>query len=122
MVESLGKPAETGTDSFMTSIRHIAAGLAALATCVAATTPEGAGIAAIPCTNPASGAQWQVRIDYGRATVDANPADISAGAIGWRDAKDGWSYTLDRSSGELTAVVASSTGGYFLHFRCQLPP
>lgn len=75
---------------------------------------------AVTCTNPYSGTSWDIRIDYAHATVDANPARVSAGAISWHDAKDGGNYTLDRSSGELTVIVASSTGGYFLHDRCQL--
>jgi hypothetical protein len=77
---------------------------------------------AVTCTNPASGATWQITIDYDRATVDANPVQISAGEISWHDPTDGASYTLDRRSGALTAVLASSTGGYFLHDHCRLPP
>ena len=34
--------------------------------------------------------------------------------------KDGGNYTLNRESGDLTASVASSTGGYFRHSRCRL--
>jgi hypothetical protein len=75
---------------------------------------------AITCTNPASGANFQVRIDYGRATADSNPARISDAEITWHDRSDGGNYTLDRKSGELTVIVASSTGGYFLHHRCKL--
>jgi hypothetical protein len=70
------------------------------------------------CTNPASGANWQIRIDIARSTVDLAPARISDTEISWHDAADGGDYTLDRNSGELTVVVASSTGGYFLHDRC----
>src|SRR5215468_3015775 len=73
------------------------------------------GESAITCTNPASGASWQVRIDYDRATADSNPARITDASISWRDRSDGGNYTLDRKSGELTVIVASSTGGYFLH-------
>ncbi len=76
----------------------------------------------VTCTNPASGATWQISIDYGRATVDANPAKVSDAEISWHDTKDGGNYTLDRKSGNLTVVVASSTGGYFLHDRCEMPP
>jgi hypothetical protein len=86
----------------------------------------GAGVAMaqndeakLTCTNPASGAQWQIRIDYKRATVDSFAADISNDEISWHDPKDGGNYTLDRNSGELSAVFASSTGGYFLHDRCS---
>ncbi|MDE2227629.1 MAG: hypothetical protein KGL11_01130 [Alphaproteobacteria bacterium] len=70
------------------------------------------------CSNPASGATWQIRIDYDKGTVDSNPARISDTEIAWHDAADGGNYTLDRESGDLTEVVASSTGGYFLHDRC----
>jgi len=79
-----------------------------------------AGEAAITCTNPVSGASWQIRIDYSRSTVDSNPARISGAEISWHDPADGGNYTLDRKSGNLTVVVASSTGGYFLHDRCKL--
>jgi hypothetical protein len=75
---------------------------------------------AITCTNPASGAQWQIRVDYARSTVDSYPASISEAKISWHDASDGGNYTLDRKSGNLTVVVASSTGGYFLYDRCKL--
>jgi hypothetical protein len=75
---------------------------------------------AVTCTNPASGARWQIRIDYERRTVDSYPARITEAAISWHDASDGGNYTLDRKSGELTVTVASSTGGYFLHDRCAL--
>ena len=78
------------------------------------------GETAVSCTNPYSGATWQIRIDYDRSTVDANPARINDATISWRDAKDGWNYTLDRKSGKLTVVVASSTGGYFLYDNCGL--
>jgi hypothetical protein len=83
-----------------------------------ADTPPGE--TAITCTNPASGANFQVRIDYGHATADSYPARISDAEITWHDRSDGGNYTLDRKSGELTVIVASSTGGYFLHHRCKL--
>ena len=76
------------------------------------------GEALMTCTNPASGHKWQLKIDYDHATADAYPAQISDAQISWKDASDGGNYTLDRKSGELTAVFASSTGGYFLHHRC----
>ena len=108
----------------MVPTRSLAAAIAAL-TCVAAAPIDGQprqNAPAITCTNPASGATWQISIDLDRATVDANPARISDAEISWRDAKDGDNYTLDRRSGELTVIVASSTGGYFLHDHCRLPP
>jgi hypothetical protein len=75
----------------------------------------------VTCTNPASGAQWQIKIDYTRGTVDAHAANISATEISWRDTTDGANYVLDRKSGNLTMVAASSTGGYFLHHHCKMP-
>jgi hypothetical protein len=75
---------------------------------------------AINCTNPASGAHWQIRIDYEHSTVDSYPASITEGKISWHDTSDGGNYTLDRKSGNLTVVVASSTGGYFLYDHCNL--
>ncbi len=117
-------------DVMMFLTRHLAVAIAALTTCVA--TPSVAAAPTdgqpqpnapmITCTNPASGATWQISIDYDRATVDANPAWVSDAEISWHDAKDGGNYTLDRRSGNLTVIVASSTGGYFLHDHCRLPP
>ena len=78
------------------------------------------GETAITCTNPASGATWQIKIDYDRHTVDANAARIGDGQISWHDAADGGNYTLDRKTGNLTVVLASSTGGSFLYDRCKL--
>jgi hypothetical protein len=75
---------------------------------------------AITCANPASGASWQIKIDYDRRTVDSNPARFSDAEISWHDRTDGGNYTLDRKSGNLTVIVASSTGGYFLNDRCRL--
>jgi hypothetical protein len=87
---------------------------------VSAGTLDGAhGETSMTCTNPASGATWQLKIDYDHATADSNPARISESQISWKDASDGGNYTLDRKSGELTVVLASSTGGYFLHHRCK---
>jgi hypothetical protein len=79
-----------------------------------------AGGVAVTCTNPFSGASWQIAIDYDLKTVDANPARISETEISWRDAKDGWRYTLDRKSGKLTVILASATGGNFLYDHCGL--
>lgn len=74
----------------------------------------------ITCTNPASGASWQIKIDYDKGTVDSNPAHIGDTEIFWHDAKDSGNYTLDRKSGNLTVILASSTGGYFLYDHCRL--
>jgi hypothetical protein len=74
----------------------------------------------VTCTNPVSGASWQIAIDFEKATVDSNQAKITLATISWFDPADGGNYTLDRKSGALTAIVASSTGGYFRHGRCTL--
>jgi len=97
--------------------------LAMWATVVAVTALGGdaqRGEIAVTCTNPVSGASWEIRIDYTRSTVDSNPAHISDAEITWRDAKDGWRYKLDRKSGNLTVILASATGGNFLYDRCKL--
>ena len=75
----------------------------------------------VTCVNPASGASWQIVIDSQHGTVDSNPARIGKSMISWHDGKDGGNYTLDLDSGNLTVIVASSTGGYFLHDHCRLP-
>ena len=96
---------------------------AALVAGLSIATVNGAaqqGQIAVTCTNQSSGASWQIAIDFDNATVDSNRATISDGKIAWFDPKDGSNYTLDRKSGALTAVVASSTGGYFRHGRCGL--
>jgi hypothetical protein len=77
------------------------------------------GTRAITCTNLSSGASWQVTIDYDKGTVDSHPASIDGVQIKWRT-PDGENYTLDRKSGNLTVVLASSTGGSFLYDRCKM--
>src|SRR5262249_43061564 len=47
------------------------------------------------CVNPASGATWELRIDFDHDTVDANPAQVTDASIAWRDIKNGGNYTLD---------------------------
>jgi len=85
---------------------------------VAAQTPAGNRV--ITCSNPASGASWQISIDFERRTVDSYAATISDSTIAWNDPRDLGHYTLDRKSGNLTVVIASSTGGYFIHDQCKL--
>jgi hypothetical protein len=104
--------------------RVLAAGIAGLAVGLVAPTNGDAQQSEIPtaitCTNPVSGTSWQITIDFRKATVDSNPAEIKRAEISWFDPKDGGNYILDRKSGNLTASVASSTGGYFRHGRCDL--
>jgi hypothetical protein len=112
-----------GTKMIPSRLLATAAGIAALTAgmAVAATNSEKPpNETAITCTNPASGATWQIRIDYSRRTVDSNPARISDTQISWHDAKDSGNYTLDRKSGNLTVIVASSMGGAFFYDRCRL--
>jgi hypothetical protein len=78
------------------------------------------GERAITCMNTASNATWQIKVDYDHSTVDTNPASISDAKIAWRDANDGWRYTLDLKSGDLTVVFASSMGGNMYFHRCLL--
>ncbi len=101
--------------------RHIAAliGLTTGLTVLAATAAAPPPTAVMTCTNPASGTTWQIHIDYGRHTVDAYPASVSDAEISWHDDKDGGTYTLDRKTGKLSFVAASSTGGYFLFDQCR---
>lgn len=79
-----------------------------------------AGAVAITCTNPVSGTSWQITIDYGKATVDFQPARVSQAEISWFDPKDLSNNRLDRKTGNLTTSIASSTGGYFRPGRCNL--
>jgi hypothetical protein len=97
------------------SLAAIAAGLL-----VGAAAPPPSGETAVICSNESSGVTWQIRIDYDRSTVDANPARISDTEISWRDRTDGVNYTLDRKTGKLTMVFASATGGNFLFHHCRL--
>ena len=73
----------------------------------------------ISATLRRSGASWQINIDYDHSTVDTVPASISDAEISWHTA-DGQNFRLDRKSGDLTVILASSTGGAFLYDRCKL--
>jgi hypothetical protein len=105
--------------SFRARMASIAS-LAAVVTVALSRDAAAEGVA-VTCTNTYSGASWQIAIDYDLKTVDSNPANIGEAEISWRDAKDGWRYTLDRKSGALTVVLASATGGNFLFDQCRLP-
>ena len=87
----------------------------------AATGPDPAPIdsTTLRCTNPFSGATWDVAIDPARRTADSFPAQITRKSIEWHDSLHGGRYEFDRASGELTVTYASSTGGVFLKDRCR---
>ena len=106
--------------SAMLHNRVLATGIASIAMLMPAIGGIAQQEAAVTCTNPASGASWQISIDYGRATVDSQPARISQSQISWFDPRDLGNNTLDRKTGDLTTSIASSTGGYFRRARCDL--
>jgi hypothetical protein len=113
--------ADGNAGDFMFQNRVLGAGIIGLAAGLvvpAISVNAQEGKTAVTCTNPISGASWQIAIDFERATVDSNQAKITLATISWFDPTDGGNYTLDRKSGALTAIVASSTGGYFRHGRC----
>lgn len=70
------------------------------------------------CTNPTSGASWPLEIDLDRGRVGSFSATITDKWISWRDPKEGF-FDLDRATGQLDFRNASSTGGYFLHYKCR---
>jgi hypothetical protein len=74
----------------------------------------------LQCTNPYSGASWHIEVDYERRAVDSFPAKITRNEISWRDSVRGGYYSLNRATGELTVVLASSTGGSVLHDVCSV--
>lgn len=100
------------------SVALSVAGSAILLTAAARADDARHGTSALNCTNLSSGFNWNISVDYDHGTVDALPAKISATEMSWRT-PSGENYTLDRKSGNLTVVVASSTGGYFLYDRCK---
>src|SRR5260370_42646986 len=102
---------------------RLAAGICAWA--VSAAVPAFSGEAprgetAVTCTNVASGTNWQIRIDYDKGTVDANPARISDAEISWHEPADGGNYTLDRKSEKLTVARAPRPGGSFPYLGARL--
>lgn len=119
----MDRSVQGNVDKIMFQNRVLAAGIAGLAVGLVVPTINGdaqESETAITCTNPMSGTSWQIAIDFDKATVDSNRAEITGAKISWFDPSDGGNYTLDRRSGDLTAIVASSTGGYFRHGRCSL--
>lgn len=70
------------------------------------------------CSNPVSGASWQIAVDLDRGLVDSIGATITDKWIRWHDPKQGF-FELERATGKLQFRNASSTGGYFLFFTCR---
>jgi hypothetical protein len=98
--------------------RSVALGCLALA-CGTLASPLFGAERILTCTNLVSHFSWRIKIDFRTGTVDSQPARITSSEIVWHDATDGGNYTLDRKSGKLTVVFASSTGGYFIHDLCR---
>src|SRR5215471_12943758 len=53
------------------------------------------------CTNPASGASWEIVVDHDRSLVDALPAQITERWISWFDPSDRGYFDLERATGDL---------------------
>ncbi|HTT80384.1 MAG TPA: hypothetical protein VMF86_11960 [Stellaceae bacterium] len=91
---------------------------------VLASAVAGAASAAQPvpqhwrCTNATSGANWTIVVDAADQRVDRFPATITERWASWRDPGRGF-FDLDRATGALQLRNASSTGGYFLRYRCR---
>jgi hypothetical protein len=111
----VGKPTTKIAKTFTLATFVIAGGL------IWASRQDSSHAAAVifQCTNSSSGATWNVNVDLDRNTVDSFPALISKSNISWRDTLHGGAYDLDRASGVLTLVNASSTGGYILVHHCH---
>ena len=106
------------------TVTAVTAGLSIAAIVLAMAAPSGsdpisADPTALRCTNPYSGATWEVAIDPVKRTADSFPAEINPRSIQWRDLTRGGRYEFDRASGELTVVYASSMGGTFLTDQCR---
>jgi hypothetical protein len=81
--------------------------------------PAAATATVFRCTNNVSGAQWNVIIDFDNATADSYPAEITGRQIYWHNTADQGFYYLNRITGDLTILRASSTGGYEQHVSCR---
>ncbi len=86
--------------------------------CLAQAPP---GSARVVCINPFSGATWALVVDERHGTVDGFAARLGA-SITWHDQRDGGHYRLDRETGAMSVIFASSTGGYELHDHCRADP
>ena len=92
---------------------------AAISTAACGEDSAHAAASTFRCTNPKSGTTWEVKVDYDRGTADWFPAEITGSQIAWHDTLHGGYYYLDRASGALTFLNASSTGGYATHHTCR---
>jgi hypothetical protein len=106
------------------AVTVIAAGFSIAAIVLALEAPSGSDPmvtdpTTLRCTNPFSGATWDVPIDPIKRTAASFPADITDNSIQWQDSVRGGRYAFDRASGELTVIYASSMGGTFLKDKCQ---
>ena len=70
------------------------------------------------CANVVGGATIAIVVDPDHQTVDSLPATFSDKLITWHDANRGY-LDLNRSTLKLDIRIASSTGGYFLHYQCK---
>ena len=109
-------------------VTSISMGLAVVAVTVlawqtpATSDPVSLESTTLRCTNPYSGATWEVAIDPSKRTVDSFPAAITDKSIEWHNSIRGGSYEYDRATGELTIAYPSSTGGFFLRDQCLFVP
>jgi hypothetical protein len=106
------------------TVTAVTAGLSIAAIVLALAAPSGsdpvfADPTTLRCTNPFSGATWDIAIDPVQRTAGSFPADITDKSIQWRDSARGGRYEFDRASGELTVIYASSMGGTFLKDHCR---
>jgi len=76
--------------------------------------------AVLRCTNPVSGATWDMPIDFENNTANSFPATFTDNSIDWHDVSHGGHYSFDRVSGGLTVIYASSMGGFSLKLTCRL--
>jgi hypothetical protein len=53
-----------------------------------------------------------------RQVADFYPARISDRLVSWYNAGDAGNYHLDRATGRLAIIRASSTGGYMIFDSC----
>ncbi len=81
--------------------------------------PAIAAATAFRCINQESGARWTLHVDFDHGTVDGYPASVGPREISWHDTQDQSFYSLDRATGDLKMVRASSLGGWELHAVCH---